>query len=55
MTFDWQIKYISDLLHIDTITVPLGGVPEDRAAHLPGCNYIIIAVLDGLGRSNWNH
>ena len=36
MKFDWQIKNSSDLLHIDTITVPQGGVMEYRAAHMPG-------------------
>ena len=33
---DWQIKNSSYLLHIAAITVPLGGVTEDRQAHLLG-------------------
>ena len=46
MRCDWQIKNINDLLHIDTIPVPLGGVTEDRGSHLTGFyshyNYVII-------------
>ena len=52
MTCDWQIKNSSTLLHIDIITVPLVGVTEDRAAHLPVFNHIITTLLDGLGRVN---
>ena len=48
MTCDQQIKNSSDLLHVDTITVPLGGVMEDRVAPLSGFNHIIITLLDGL-------
>ena len=36
MTCDRQIKNSSDLSHIDPVKAPLGGVTEDRAAHLPG-------------------
>ena len=54
MRCDRQIKNSSELLHIGTITAPLGGVTEDRAGHLPGYNHIIIALLDGLGRVNEN-
>ena len=36
MTFDRQIRNSSNLLHIETIMVPLGGVTYDIQAHLPG-------------------
>ena len=45
LTCDGQIQNVRDLLHIDAIKVSLGGVTQDRAAHLPGiysyCNYVI--------------